>query len=103
MKIYNRPSIFRDKVARVQGMISKAGATAFEQRRKQLAKLAGWDVKKVSDADVIEYMARGEAKLSLVVVPDSGTGELTGLSGSMAITITDGQHHYEFEFTLPSS
>ena len=48
-------------------------------------------------------MTRGEAKLSLVVVPDSGTGELTGLSGSMAITITGGQHHYEFEFTLPSS
>lgn len=36
------------------------------------------------------------------VVPESATGELTGLSGRMTITITaDGKHHYEFDYTLP--
>ncbi|MCA9918634.1 MAG: DUF3224 domain-containing protein [Anaerolineales bacterium] len=39
--------------------------------------------------------------LILEVVPDSGTGKLEGLSGKMAILIEDGQHRYEFEYTLP--
>lgn len=46
-------------------------------------------------------MARGEAQQSIQVVPDSGTGELTGLKGAMTIIITDGKHAYDFEYTLP--
>jgi hypothetical protein len=46
-------------------------------------------------------MVRGEQQLSIKVVADSGTGELTGLEGSMAIIITDGKHSYEFGYTLP--
>ena len=46
-------------------------------------------------------MERGEPRLILEVVPDSGTGELEGLSGSMKILIKEGQHHYEFEYELP--
>jgi hypothetical protein len=35
------------------------------------------------------------------VVPDSGTGELTGLSGSMRISVApDGAHTYEFDFRI---
>jgi len=45
-------------------------------------------------------MNRGEAELSVTVVPDSGTNELTGLSGSMTIKITDGTHSYDFDYTL---
>ncbi|MFD0740525.1 DUF3224 domain-containing protein [Lysobacter koreensis] len=45
-------------------------------------------------------MTRGAAKLSLTVVPDSGTGELAGLSGAMAIEITDGKHFYTFDYAL---
>lgn len=43
---------------------------------------------------------RGEDRLVLEVVPDSGTGELSGLSGTMAILREDGQHSYEFEYVL---
>lgn len=39
--------------------------------------------------------------LVLTVVPDSGTEQLVGLSGTMAITIVDKKHFYEFEYTLP--
>lgn len=46
-------------------------------------------------------MNRGVPSLLIVVVPDSGTDELTGLTGSMGITITDGKHFYDFEYTLP--
>lgn len=45
-------------------------------------------------------MTRGARALSVTVVPDSGTGELVGLSGQMDITIVDGQHHYRFDFEL---
>ncbi|HEV2679335.1 MAG TPA: DUF3224 domain-containing protein [Rhodanobacter sp.] len=45
-------------------------------------------------------MTRGTPQLSITVVPDSGTGELLGLAGTLAITITDGQHFYDFEYTL---
>ncbi|MCA9946052.1 MAG: DUF3224 domain-containing protein [Ardenticatenaceae bacterium] len=42
----------------------------------------------------------GGQRLILEVVPDSGTGKLAGLSGSMTIHQEDGQHFYEFEYTL---
>jgi hypothetical protein len=45
-------------------------------------------------------MNRGAAQLSVTVVPDSGTGELAGLSGKMEIKITEGKHFYEFEYAL---
>ncbi len=47
-------------------------------------------------------MQRGQAVLSLTVVPDSGTEALTGLSGSMSIEITDGRHAYLLRYALPS-
>lgn len=46
-------------------------------------------------------MNRGNASLILNVVPDSGSDDLAGLSGSMTITITDGKHYYGFEYSLP--
>lgn len=45
-------------------------------------------------------MTRGAPELSVTVVPDSGTGELVGLSGKMDIKITEGKHFYEFDYTL---
>jgi len=47
-------------------------------------------------------MERGESSLTLIVVPDSGTDELEGLSGTMAIIIEQGHHRYEFDYSLPS-
>jgi hypothetical protein len=44
-------------------------------------------------------MNRGAPSLALTVVPDSGTGELAGLSGSMQIIIEGKQHSYDFEYT----
>jgi hypothetical protein len=44
-------------------------------------------------------MSAGNNKLILEVVPDSGTGELVGLTGQMEIRIENGQHFYDFEYT----
>lgn len=46
----------------------------------------------------IGVMNRGVAELNVTVVPDSGTGELAGLSGKMDIKITEGKHFYEFDY-----
>jgi hypothetical protein len=46
-------------------------------------------------------LTRGAPQLSIAVVPDSGTGQLVGLTGKMNIIITDGKHSYDFEYTLP--
>lgn len=37
------------------------------------------------------------------MVPDSATDELSGLSGTLAIKIVDGQHHYAFDYLLSES
>lgn len=46
-------------------------------------------------------MTRGTPDLSIVVVPDSGSGQLAGITGKMSILITDGKHFYDFEYSLP--
>jgi hypothetical protein len=46
-------------------------------------------------------MNRGTPQLTITVVPDSGTGELAGLAGTMTIDIAaGGKHSYGFEYTL---
>jgi hypothetical protein len=45
-------------------------------------------------------MNRGVPGLTVTVVPDSGTDQLVGLAGRMTIDIVDGNHSYDFEYTL---
>ena len=46
-------------------------------------------------------MNQGAQQLSITVVPDSGTGALSGIQGRFKISILDGKHFYEFEYSLP--
>jgi hypothetical protein len=39
----------------------------------------------------------------VTVVPDSGTDQLTGIVGKLSISIVDGSHLYDFEYSLPSA
>jgi hypothetical protein len=45
-------------------------------------------------------MTRGTPLLTVSVVPDSGTGDLVGLAGTMKIIIAGGKHSYELEYQL---
>jgi len=45
-------------------------------------------------------MTRGSPELTVSVVPDSGSGQLTGLTGTMRIIIEGKRHSYEFDYTL---
>lgn len=48
-------------------------------------------------------MTRGAPHLVITVVPDSGTGELVGLTGAMSIVIEGGRHSYVFAYALPDA
>jgi hypothetical protein len=45
-------------------------------------------------------MTRGEPHLDIAIVPDSGTGELAGITGKMNIIITEGKHSYELNYSI---
>lgn len=94
-----------DLVAQSQGemlafrssMAGSAGYVAMETVTGSLQGRSGRFVLQHSST-----MTRGEPSQSITVVPDSGTDELNGLAGRLLITITDGQHFYEFDYTLPA-
>ncbi len=46
-------------------------------------------------------IAKGSSEVELTPQSDSGTGELTGLSGELRIDMVDVQHRYEFACQLP--
>jgi len=47
-------------------------------------------------------MTQNVPQLSVSIVPDSGTGELKGISGKMTINIAaGGKHSYDLEYKLP--
>jgi hypothetical protein len=72
-----------------------AGYVAMEQVTGTLAGRAGTFVLQHSST-----MSRGAAIQNITVVPDSGTGELTGLSGSMTIDVVDKKHFYELTYEM---
>ena len=54
----------------------------------------------------LEHMATMDAngsKMTVVVVPGSGTGDLKGIAGTFTIQIADGRHSYDLEYVLPNS
>jgi len=48
-------------------------------------------------------MDRGKPSLAILVVPDSGTDQLTGLSGRFEVIIEGKKHSYAFDYVLPGS
>ena len=46
-------------------------------------------------------MNRGTAQLAVTIVPDSGTEGLSGIAGKLGITIANGVHSYDLEYSLP--
>lgn len=77
------------------GVEGSAGYVALEQVTGTLRGRAGSFVLQHSGT-----MERGAQRLSVTVVPDSGSGELEGLAGEMRIVVAGGRHSYEFDYTL---
>ena len=47
--------------------------------------------------------ANADFKMLINVVPDSGTGELTGIGGTLTIIIEGKNHSYKLDYTLPEA
>ena len=45
-------------------------------------------------------MDKGQDRLILEVIPDSASGQLKGLSGTMTIKMEQGKHFYTFDYQL---
>lgn len=45
-------------------------------------------------------MNRGTPDQRITIVPDSGSGALTGLTGAMTMRIDGGVHHYDLEYAI---
>ena len=74
---------------------SSAGYVAIEQVSGTLAGKSG--------SFALQHfgvMDNGKDRLILEVIPDSGSGELAGISGAMGISLNEGQHLYSFEYQL---
>ena len=46
-------------------------------------------------------MTRGALEQTVTIIPDSGTDDLSGISGKMVIEIEKGAHNYRLEYDLP--
>jgi hypothetical protein len=77
------------------GVKSSAGYVAIERVSGTLHGRTGTFVLQHSGTTT-----RGAPQLTITVVPDSGTDQLAGLAGRMAINIADGKHSYDFEYTF---
>lgn len=83
----------------VTGMTSEQGSAGYVAIEQVTGKLKGR-----AGTFLLQHhgiMDRGKPNLSIVVVPDSGTGELKGLTGKMDIIIEGGKHSYVLEYQLP--
>jgi hypothetical protein len=77
------------------GVKGSAGYVAIEQVSGTLKGKSGTFILQHSGT-----MTRGVPQLSVTVVPDSGTGELLGLVGTLTIKLADVKHSYELEYKL---
>src|ERR1700742_2412284 len=75
------------------------GSGGYVAQERGTAKLGGR-----SGSFVLQHigtMQKGSAPvINVAVVPDSGTGELTGISGTMTIIIAGGKHSYELAYKV---
>lgn len=46
-------------------------------------------------------MSRAGSDLAIAIAPDSGTGELKGITGALKIEIKGGKHFYDLAYSLP--
>ena len=50
----------------------------------------------------IGVMVRGKPDLRVMIVPDSGSGALAGITGTLTIRIEGGKHFYDLDYRMPS-
>lgn len=104
MRLSINKEIHGDLEAASQGeMISggdpKTGEAGYVAMERVTGTLAGKSGGFVLQHDAT--MHAGGHEMRILITPGSGAGDLTGITGTFAITIANGQHSYDLEYTLP--
>lgn len=95
-KSYEGDLVAESKGEMLSAMTPVQGSAAYVAMEQVIGSLSG-----KKGGFILQHfgvMNGGKNRLMLVVVPNSGTGELTGLKGEMEIKIEDDQHLYEFDY-----
>ena len=82
-------------IAAFTGTPGSAGYVAIEHFTGSVGEKSGSFVLQHNGA-----MNRGGAQLAVTIVPDSGTGELAGISGTLEIDNDEGKHSYVLAYNL---
>jgi hypothetical protein len=88
----------------ITGSTTSTGSMAYVAIERMTGKLNGrqGSLTFTHRATMMKGDAPSAGDLSVTVVPNSGTGELTGLSGSVMIHIgAQGNHTWTFDYSLP--
>lgn len=80
-------------IAALTGTPGSAGYVAIEHFTGSVAGRAGSFV-----LQHVGVMNRGDATLEVLIVPDSGTGDLAGISGRLEIHNDEGKHSYVLHY-----
>lgn len=83
-------------IAAFTGAPGSAGYVAIEHFAGSVAGRSGSFVLQHSG-----IMNRGDAQLTVTIIPDSGAGDLTGITGTLQIDNDNGVHSYVLTYTLP--
>lgn len=98
-KHYSGDLVATGKGEMLTAMTDTKGSAAYVAMERVIGTLRG-----KSGSFVIAHSGsmRGEAsQLAVNIVPDSGTGQLTGISGTMSFKRVDRNHVYQLDYVLP--
>lgn len=65
-----------------------------------LKPISGADESPLGRMSIDKTFHGGAGELTVTVIPDSGTGDLVGISGTPAIVIADGKHSYDLDYAF---
>ncbi len=82
-------------IAAFTGTPGSAGYVAIEHFTGSVGEKSGSFVLQHSGV-----MNKGDARLAVTIVPDSGTGEMAGISGTLEIDNDEGRHSYALDYRL---
>jgi hypothetical protein len=88
----------------ITGSTASTGSIAYVAIERMTGKLSGrqGSFTFAHRASMMKGDSPSAGELSVTVVPNSGTGELTGLTGSLMIHIdAQGKHTWSFDYSLP--
>jgi hypothetical protein len=98
-KQYSGDLVGSGKGEMLTAMTSTQGSAAYVAIERVSGTLGGR-----SGSFVLQHMGtmnRGADQLSISIVPDSGTDQLIGIAGTLAIRMVERQHFYDLDYVLP--